>query len=93
MSPGLPEACLIQRCNRTVEISRLNCGHSSRIRVAWFFYLSRDMGRSHLVARLPKRCRRCRLGHCCRAARVYTHTFRVMFIQSLLLDVALGVAQ
>jgi hypothetical protein len=27
-----------------------------------------DMGRSHLAACLPKRCRRCRLGYCCRTA-------------------------
>jgi hypothetical protein len=52
-----------------------------------------DMGRSHLATRLPKRCRRCRWGYCCRTARVYTHAFRGMFSQSLLLDLVPGVAQ
>jgi hypothetical protein len=51
------------------------------------------MGRSHLAARLPKRQRRHRLGYCCRTAHLYTHAFRTMFIKSLLLDVAPGVAQ
>jgi hypothetical protein len=55
--------------------------------------LASDMGRSHLAGRLPKRCRRWRSGYCCRTARVYTHAFRTMFIQSPLLDVASDVAQ